>query len=185
MIIRRVVQFPVALLALACQSGTGPFSPFLDNHVAYTVVYSDSGPRSYTGSMGGFASYAIKAGPLGGRWATVYFIGDSLVVTQVLPANTQCPITANMPIATSALAADSDSVMVRHKRLHPNVADPLRSSLTVDSIAGDQVWGHFTIGSRPLVPEFGGGVIATLTGIFRVSEIASMGISPHCKKGAA
>jgi hypothetical protein len=185
MTMHRVVQFPVALLALACQSGTAPFSPFLNSHFAYTIVYSDSGPRSYTGSFGGFAAYAIKAGSLGGRWATVYFIGDSLVVTQVLPANTQCPIAANMPIGTTALATDSDSVMVRHKRLHPNVPDPLLSSLTIDSIAVGQVWGHFTMGLRPVVPEFSGGVSATLTGTFRVAEIASMGLSPHCTKGAA
>jgi hypothetical protein len=181
----RVVQFPVALLALACQSGTAPFSPFLNSHFAYTIVYSDSGPRSYTGSFGGFAAYAINTGSLGGRWATVYIIGDSLVVTQVLPSNTQCPIATNMPIGTTALAADSDSVMVRHKRLHPNVPDPLLSSLTVDSVAVGQVWGHFTMGLRPVVPEFSGGVSATLTGTFRVAEIASMGLSPHCTKSAA
>ena len=56
--LRRSLIFTTAMaaLALACQSGTGLLSTF-SGFAQYTIVYSDSGPRSFTRATGGFYSF--------------------------------------------------------------------------------------------------------------------------------
>src|SRR5258705_7802861 len=105
----RVVWVPIVMLTLSCQGATGP-SLLAD--YKYVIVYSDSGARSSSGSFGGFASSPTQ----GGLWEAVYFIGDSIQVTQILP-NSQCPTPLTVPLGTTSPTADSASVIVRHKRI--------------------------------------------------------------------
>lgn len=114
----------------------------------------------------------------------MYFIGDSIQVTQVPPGNSQCPSSLTVPLGTGSLTADSATVIVRHKRISDTKPDPPISSFTIDSITRGQVWGHLSMTLYQVVPEFGG-PSATLTGSFRLSEIEYLGVLPHCTTGAA
>jgi hypothetical protein len=167
----------IAALAFGCQSGTGFFSPFASSS-QYTIVYSDSGPRSYDRSVGGFSSFVNQTGPAG-RWTTVYLIGDSLRVTEFLPSGTQCPEALSLAFGTDTLAVDSATVLVFHNRIRGTVPNPSLSVFTIDSLSGGVVWGQLSIALHQIVPEFGG-ANATLTGRFRLSEIEYMGHQRHC-----
>lgn len=173
----RSCTIAIATLAYGCQSGTGSFNLFASSS-QYTIVYSDSGPRSYDRSGGGFSSFVNPTGP-GGRWTTVYLIGDSLRVTEFPPSGTQCPDALSMALGTDSLAVDSATVMMFHRRLRPMVADPSVSLFTIDSLSGGVVWGRLSIGLRQVVPEFGG-PSATITGRFHLSEIPYLGHRRHC-----
>jgi len=176
------VPIPVLILALACQSGTGPFG-LLASSSQYTIVYSDSGSQPYASSSGGFSSFLDQQGAAEGRWTAVYLVGDSVRITQLLSIGTQCPSPLTVPITTDSLAVDSASVLVRHKRIRNTAPDPVISSLTIDSVASGWVWGRFSISLHQVVPEFGG-PNATLTGEFRLFEVEYLSRMPHCS-GAA
>jgi hypothetical protein len=171
----------IATLTFGCQSGTGLFNPFASSS-QYTIVYSDSGPRSYDRSVGGFYSFLNQTGPAG-RWTTVFLIGDSLRVTEFLLSGTQCPEAMGLAVGTDTLAADSATVIVSHKRIRRTVPDPSVSVFTIDSLSGGVVWGQLSISVHQIVPEFGG-PNATLTGRFRLSEIEYMGQLRHCGSAA-
>ena len=171
----------MAALALACQGGTGPYS-LLSGFAQYTIVYSDSGTRSFTRTTGGFSSFLSQDSAANGRWAAVYLIGDSLQVTDFLPSGTQCPAPISQSIGVDTLALDSATVIVLHKRLRGTVPDSPVSVFTIDSARAGELWGRFAISVRPIVPEFAGPT-ATLTGRFRIPEIERLGHVRHC--GAA
>jgi len=178
----RLAHIPLATLTLACQGSTGLFGSFASTY-DYTVTYSDSGPRSFAGSFAGFSAYPEQSGTSNGQWAAVYLIGDSLQVTEVLPSNTQCPVSHTVPVGTT-LTADSATVIVRHKRISATNPDPSISSLTIDSVAAGQVWGRLSLSLHPVVPEFVD-PSATVTGRFQIAEIEYMGFVRHCTRGAA
>jgi len=169
----------VAIVSLAsgCRSGTSLFKLFASSS-QYTIVYSDSGPRAYDRSFGGFSSFVNQTGPAG-RWTAVYLIGDSLRVTEFLPSGTQCPEALSLAFGTDTLAVDSATVIVFHKRIRGTVPDPSVSVLTIDSLSGGEVWGRLSISLHQVVPEFGG-ANANITGRFRLSEIEYMGHQRHC-----
>src|SRR5690242_2283041 len=102
----------MAAVALACQSGTGLLSMF-SGFAQYTIVYSDSGTRSFTRSTGGFYSFLSQDSTANGRLTAVYRIGDSLQVTDFLPSGRQCPAPINQSIGRDTLALDSATVIVR------------------------------------------------------------------------
>lgn len=167
----------IATLAIGCQSGTGLFNLFASSS-QYTIVYSDSGPRSYDRSFGGYSSFVNHTGPAG-RWTAVYLIGDSLRVTEFLPSGTQCPEALSLAVGTDTLAVDSATIIVIHHRIRGTIPVPSVSVFTVDSLSGGVVWGQLSIALHQIVPEFGG-ANATLTGRFRLSEIEYMGHQVHC-----
>lgn len=176
---RSLMVTPVmAALALACQDGTGPFSVFR-GFAQYTIVYSDSGTRSFTRTTGGFSSFLSQDSAANGRLTAVYQIGDSLQVTDFLPSGTQCPAPISQSIGTDTLALDSATVIVRHKRLRGTVPDSPVSVFTIDSARAGELWGRFAFSVRPIVPEFAGPT-ATLAGRFRIPEIAYRGHGLHC-----
>ena len=172
----------MAALALACQSGTGLLSIF-GGFAQYTIVYSDSGSRSFTRTTGGFYSFLSQDSAAHGRLTAVYHIGDSLQVTDFLPSGSQCPAPITQSLGRDTLALDSATVIVLHKRLRGTIPDSPVSEFTVDSARAGELWGRFAIGVRPIVPEFAGPT-ATLTGRFRIPEIEYQGHVRHCS-GAA
>ena len=177
-----ILTIPTAALALACQSGDNLFRLFASSS-EYTIVYSDSGPRTYVRPFGGFYSFLNQSGVATGRWTAVYLIGDSLRVTEFLSTAAQCPFTHTAPVGTDTLAVDSATVMVLHNRIRFTRPDPLISLMSIDSAAAGEVWGHFSISVHQIVPEFTG-ANATITGRFDLSEIEHDGHLRHCS-GAA
>jgi hypothetical protein len=182
--LRRSLIFTIvmAALALACQSGTGLFSLFI-GFAQYTIVYSDSGARSFTRTTGGFYSFLSQDSAANGRLTAVYQIGDSLQVTDFLPSGSQCPAPIVQSIGRDTLALDSATAIVLHKRLRGTVPDSPVSEFIIDSARAGELWGRFAISVRPVVPEFAGPT-ATLTGRFRIPEIEYLGRVRHCS-GAA
>lgn len=171
----------MAALALACQSGTGLLGVF-SGFAQYSIVYSDSGTRSFTRTTGGFYSFLSQDSAANGRWTAVYLIGDSLQVTDFLPSGAQCPVPISQSMGRDTLALDSATVIVLHKRLRGTVPSP-GSVFAIDSTRAGELWGRFAISVLSTVPEFAGPT-ATLTGRFRIPEIEYLGRARHCS-GAA
>jgi hypothetical protein len=171
-----VLHLQIATVALACHDGTGPI-PLSNARYQYTIAYSDSGPQEYAGTFGGFWSYLNLGGPSNGLWAAVYSIGDSLEVTEILPSGVQCPVARTVPVGTHSGAADSATVIVRHRRITGTGPDPNLSTLTIDSLGSKQVWGEVFLSLRP---EFPNTPSATITGHFSLPETQFGTLLRHC-----
>jgi len=178
----RVVPL-VATLALACEGGPDLLELFASSS-QYTIVFSDTGSQTYTGSFGGFAAFSTQPGAASAPWIAVYIISDSLRLTQILPFGTQCPAAGSEPITTDSLAVDSVRAIVSLRRTRGLVAVPTSSSFTIDSVTRGGVWGRFGLSLYPVVPEFAG-PSATITGQFRLAEIDYLHHAPHCSGGAS
>ena len=172
----------VVTLPLACEGGPSPFELFASSY-QYTIVYSNTDSQTYAGPFGGFAAFQTQPGAASAPWIVVYILSDSLRLTKTLPFGTSCPTAGSEPITTDSLAVDSVRAIVSFSRTRGLVAEPLNSSLTIDSVTPGEVWGRFGIALNPAIPEFAGPT-ATITGRFRLAEIDFQHHPLHCGGGA-
>jgi hypothetical protein len=160
------------LASVACSESTAP----AELTYAYTIFFSDSGPRNYAGSGGGFTSY--NAAQSGDLWVAEYFLGDSIDVFEFLPTGVHCPTARSLTLGTAALGGTAlASVAVRHGRLGATYPLADSSALVVDTMVEGRAWGHFSIQLAPASP---GAVTATIVGWVALPEIDRYGIARHC-----
>jgi len=169
----RVLVLVSSLVALGCEETTAP-PPIT---YAYTIFFSDSGPKNYSGAGGGFTSYNATQPP-SELWVAEYFLGDSIDVFEFLPSDAECPKPRTLTLGGGALGGTSlASVAVRHKRLGSAAPNPDSSTFIVDTAVDGRVWGHFAVELVPTSPD---AVTAKLIGWVNLPEIDRYGIPPHC-----